>query len=89
MWSYGGETKIVCGVLVGKTEGKRKLGRPRCRWENNIKISLEDIGQRAWTGGMWSYERETKIVCGVLVGKTEGKRTLRRPRCRWENNKKN
>ena len=53
MWSYEGETKIVCGVLVGKTEVKRKLGRPRCRWENNTKINLEDIGQGAWTGLMW------------------------------------
>jgi 3-oxoacyl-ACP reductase-like protein len=29
---------------VGKPEGKRPLGRPRCRWENNIKIELQEEG---------------------------------------------
>ena len=32
------------GVLVGKSEGKRQLGRPRHRWENNIKIDLQKVG---------------------------------------------
>ena len=31
-------------VLVGKPEGKRPLGRPRRRWENNIKMDLQEIG---------------------------------------------
>jgi hypothetical protein len=31
-------------VLVGKPEGKRPLGRPRRRWENNIKMDLQDVG---------------------------------------------
>ena len=31
-------------VLVGKPEGKRPLGRPRRRWEDNIKTDLEDVG---------------------------------------------
>jgi hypothetical protein len=30
-------------VLVGKTEGKRPLGRPRRRWENNIKMDLKEV----------------------------------------------
>jgi hypothetical protein len=30
--------------LVGRPEGKRPLGRPRCRWENNIKLDLRKIG---------------------------------------------
>jgi len=29
---------------VGTPEGKRRLGRPRCRWENNIKIDLQEVG---------------------------------------------
>jgi hypothetical protein len=33
-------------ILVGKRELKRALGRPRCRWEDNIKIDLEGIGER-------------------------------------------
>ena len=31
-------------VLVGKPEGKRPLGRPRLRWEDNIKIDLQEVG---------------------------------------------
>jgi hypothetical protein len=31
-------------VLVGKPEGKRPLGRPRCRWEDNIKTDLQEVG---------------------------------------------
>ena len=31
-------------VLVGKPEGKRPLGRPRRRWEDNIKMDLEEVG---------------------------------------------
>ena len=33
-------------VLVGKPEGKRTLGRPRYRWEDNIKMHLEEVGWR-------------------------------------------
>ena len=32
------------GVLVGKPEGKRSLGRPRLRWEVNIKMDLREVG---------------------------------------------
>jgi hypothetical protein len=35
-----GERRGVYGVLVGKFEGKRPLGRPRRRWEDNIKLGL-------------------------------------------------
>jgi hypothetical protein len=31
-------------VLVGKPEGKRPLGRPRCRLEDNIKVDLQEVG---------------------------------------------
>jgi len=31
-------------VLVGRTEGKRPLGRPRSRWEDNIKMDLQEVG---------------------------------------------
>jgi len=34
----------VYRVLVGKPEGKRPLGRPRCRWENNIKMNPREVG---------------------------------------------
>ena len=32
-------------VLVGKPEGKRLMGRPRCRWEDNIKMDLREVGR--------------------------------------------
>ena len=32
------------GVLVGKTEGKRPLGIPRHRWDDNIKVDLQEVG---------------------------------------------
>jgi hypothetical protein len=38
------EERCVYRVLVGKTEGKRPLGRPRRRWEDNIKMDLREIG---------------------------------------------
>jgi hypothetical protein len=39
-----GEGRVFCRVLVGRPEGKRPVGRPRCRWENNIKLDLREIG---------------------------------------------
>jgi hypothetical protein len=39
-----GEGRGVYRVLVGRPEGKRPLGRPRRRWEDNIKIDLREIG---------------------------------------------
>jgi len=39
-----GESKDVYRVLVGKPKGKRPLGRSRRRWENNIKMDLQEVG---------------------------------------------
>jgi len=39
------EDRGVHRVLVGKPEGKRRLGRPRRRWEDNIKMDLEEVGR--------------------------------------------
>jgi hypothetical protein len=39
-----GEKKNVYRLLVGKPEGKRPLGSPRCRWIDNIKMDLSEIG---------------------------------------------
>ena len=39
-----GERREVYRILVGKPEGKRPLGRPRRRWEDNIKIYLQEVG---------------------------------------------
>ena len=39
-----GEDRGVHRVLMEKSEGKRSLGRPRCRWEDNIKMDLQEVG---------------------------------------------
>jgi hypothetical protein len=38
-----GEGRVVYRFLVGRSEGKRSLGRPRSRWEDNIKLDLSEI----------------------------------------------
>jgi hypothetical protein len=39
-----GEERDVYRILIGRAEGKRPLGRPRRRWEDNIKMDLREIG---------------------------------------------
>ena len=48
------ERRGVYRVLAGKPEGKRPLGRPRIRWEDNIKMDLQEVGwgvSSAYGGG--------------------------------------
>jgi hypothetical protein len=45
-----GERRGVYRVLVEKPEGRRPLGRPRRRWEDNIKMDLQEVGWGEWTG---------------------------------------
>jgi hypothetical protein len=47
-----GEGRNMYGVLVGKSEGKRPLGRPWRRWEDGIKMDLREIGW-GWSGFSW------------------------------------
>jgi hypothetical protein len=47
--AYGGGERYIQG-FGGKPEGKRQLGRPRRRWEDNIKIDLQEVGCILWTG---------------------------------------
>jgi hypothetical protein len=55
-----GEGRGVYRVLVGKREGKRPLGRPRCRWEDNIKANLQEVG----CGGMdWIELAQDRDTC--------------------------
>jgi hypothetical protein len=63
-----GEGRSVYRVLVGKPEGKRPLGRPRRRWEDNIRMDLQVVG----CGGMdWiklarNIERLRALVSTVM-----------------------
>jgi hypothetical protein len=52
-------------ILVGKPEGKRPLGRPRCRWEDNIKIDLQEVGG---SYGDWMEVAQDRDSCRALVG---------------------
>jgi hypothetical protein len=46
-----GERRGAYRALVEKPEGRRPLGRPRHRWETNIKMDLQEVG---WGGGAWT-----------------------------------
>ena len=58
-----GEGRGVHRVPVGKPEGKRPLGRPRRRWEDNIKIDLRGVG----AGGYWMELAQDRDRWGALV----------------------
>jgi hypothetical protein len=53
-WARGKYGERICAyrILVGKPEGRRPLGRFRCRWEDNIKINLREMGWGSWTGSI-------------------------------------
>jgi len=48
-----GERRGVYRVLVGKPEGKRPLEGPRLRWEDNIKMDLQEGDLGEWTESIW------------------------------------
>ena len=48
-----GDRRVVFRVLVRKSEGMRLFGRSRRRWEDNIKIDIQEVGCGAWTGLIW------------------------------------
>jgi hypothetical protein len=48
-----GAWRDVYRVLVGKPEGKRPLGRPRRRWENNINVGVQKVECGVWTALGW------------------------------------
>ena len=58
------EGRGVHKVLVGKPEGKRPLVRPRRRWEDNIKMNLEEVGRGC---GDWMELAEDRDRCRALV----------------------
>jgi len=63
-----GEGRGVHRVLVGKPERKRPLGRPRRRWEDNIKMGLREVGG----GGDWmelaqNRDRWRALVIKVMI----------------------
>jgi len=63
-----GEERGVHRVLVGKTEGKGPLGRPRRRWEDNIKMDLQEVvgGCRDWMELAQDRERWQALLSTVM-----------------------
>jgi len=63
-----GEERGVYRVLVGKPEGKRPLGRPRCRWVDNIKMYLQEVGcgYMDWIGLTEDRDRWPMLVSAVM-----------------------
>jgi hypothetical protein len=96
MWEW----RVTCRVLVGKPEGRRLLGRPRCRWEDDINIKLHNMelndlycspniirvvkSRRMRWAGHVARMWEWRVTFRVLVGKPQGKRLLGRPKGRRE-----
>ena len=60
-----GEDRGVHRVLVGKPEGKTPLGRPRRRWEDNIKMDLQEVGGGR---GDWMELAQVAGTCGYGEG---------------------
>ena len=58
------EGRGVHKVLVGKPDGKRPLGRPRRRWEYNIKMDFEEVGRGC---GDWMESAQDRDSWRVLV----------------------
>jgi hypothetical protein len=73
MWLAGhvarmGEKRSVYRLMVGKPEGKRPLGRQRCRWIDNIKMDLLEIGVNVvdWIGLAQDRYRWIALVNSVM-----------------------
>jgi len=61
-----GEGRGVYRVLVGKPEGKRPLGRPKRRWEDNIKTGLQEVGFGDWIELAQDRDRWRAVVNAVM-----------------------
>jgi hypothetical protein len=55
-------------ILVGRPEGRRPLGRPRRRWEDNIKIDLQEVGWKGvdWIDMVQDRDRRRAVVNAVM-----------------------
>jgi hypothetical protein len=62
--AHMGEGRNVYRVLVGKPQGKRPLERPRCRWEDGIKMDLREIG---WGGVEWIHLAQDRYRWRAVV----------------------
>jgi len=63
-----GEERGLYRVLMGKRKGRRPLGRPRCRWVDNIRMDLEEVGcvYMDWIGLAQDRDRWRTLVSAVM-----------------------
>jgi len=63
-----GEERGVYMVFVGEREGRRPLGRPRCRWVDNIRMDLQEVecGYMGWIGLAQDRDRWRTVVSAVM-----------------------
>ena len=66
--AHMGEERGVYSVLVGKPEGRRPLGRPSCRWVDNIRMDLQEVGceYMDWIGLAQVRDRWRTLVNAVM-----------------------
>jgi len=66
--AHMGERRGIYRILVGKPEGNRPLGRPRPRWEDNIKMDLQEVGCRGmdWVELAQNRHRWRALVNSVM-----------------------
>jgi hypothetical protein len=58
------EMRHSYSILVGKHEGKRPVGRPRCRWEDNIGMDFREMG---WECAVWIHLAQDREQWRVFV----------------------
>jgi hypothetical protein len=66
-----GERRIVHSIMVGKPEEKRQLGRPRRRWQGNIKVNLQEVGHGGmdWLDLVQYRDRWRALVNAVMANR--------------------
>jgi hypothetical protein len=64
VWNAWGRGEVFTGFLVGRPEGKRPLGRPRRRWDDNIKM---DLRERGMDGASWTQLAQNRVQWRACV----------------------
>jgi hypothetical protein len=57
---------IIVLIFIGKPEGNRSLGRPRCKWEDNTRIKI-DLAEIGWEGMDWTHLSQDRHQWRTLV----------------------
>jgi hypothetical protein len=74
---WAGHVACMGRVLVGKPKGKRPLGRPRHRWEDNIKLGLREIGIN---GANWIQLAQDRVPWWAFVNSDEPSGSIKKSR---------